>query len=213
MTTATPRAMIALAMDSLTEIARQVSNCTDCSLNKTRTNTVPGDGPETASIMIIGEAPGYNEDQQGRPFVGAAGRLLDQLLRSIDMKREEVFITNTVKCRPINNRDPLLDETAACKKYLDRQINLISPQVIVTLGRYALSAFMPNAKISNVRGTAQNVNNQIVFPIYHPAAALRQNKFRQIISEDMQKLSTLLNSKGDPSPDDNDPKSQQLSMF
>ena len=83
--------------------------------------------------MIIGEAPGYNEDQQGRPFVGAAGRLLDQLLRSIDMKREEVFITNTVKCRPINNRDPLLDETAACKKYLDRQINLISPQVIVTL--------------------------------------------------------------------------------
>ena len=129
------------------------------------------------------------------------------------MKREEVFITNTVKCRPINNRDPLLDETAACKKYLDRQINLISPQVIVTLGRYALSAFMPNAKISNVRGTAQNVNNQIVFPIYHPAAALRQNKFRQIISEDMQKLSTLLNSKGDPSPDDNDPKSQQLSMF
>ena len=113
MTTATPRAMIALAMDSLTEIARQVSNCTDCPLNKTRTNTVPGDGPETASIMIIGEAPGYNEDQQGRPFVGAAGRLLDQLLRSIDMKREEVFITNTVKCRPINNRDPLLDETAA----------------------------------------------------------------------------------------------------
>ena len=95
--------MIALAMDSLTEIARQVSNCTDCPLNKTRTNTVPGDGPETASIMIIGEAPGYNEDQQGRPFVGAAGRLLDQLLRSIDMKREEVFITNTVKCRPINN--------------------------------------------------------------------------------------------------------------
>ena len=213
MTTATPRAMIALAMDSLTEIARQVSNCTDCPLNKTRTNTVPGDGPETASIMIIGEAPGYNEDQQGRPFVGAAGRLLDQLLRSIDMKREEVFITNTVKCRPINNRDPLLDETAACKKYLDRQINLISPQVIVTLGRYALSAFMPNAKISNVRGTTQNVNNQIVFPVYHPAAALRQNKFRQIISEDMQKLSTLLNSKGDPGPDDNDPKSQQLSMF
>lgn len=205
--------MIALAMDSLTEIARQVSNCTDCPLNKTRTNTVPGDGPETASIMIIGEAPGYNEDQQGRPFVGAAGRLLDQLLRSIDMKREEVFITNTVKCRPINNRDPLLDETAACKKYLDRQINLISPQVIVTLGRYALSAFMPNAKISNVRGIAQNVNNQIVFPVYHPAAALRQNKFRQIISEDMQKLSTLLNSKGDPGPDDNDPKSQQLSMF
>lgn len=205
--------MIDRAMDSLIEIARQVSDCTDCPLNKTRTNTVPGEGPETATIMIIGEAPGYNEDQQGRPFVGAAGKLLDQLLRSIDMKREEVFITNTLKCRPANNRDPLLDETAACRKYLDRQIDLISPKVIVTLGRFALSAFIPNKKISDVRGTPQNINDQLIFPIYHPAAALHQNKFRQTISEDMQKLSTLLESMPDNIPEDPESKSQQLSML
>tara|TARA_B100000029_G_scaffold463066_1_gene496082 strand:- start:2985 stop:3587 length:603 start_codon:yes stop_codon:yes gene_type:complete len=200
-------------MESLIEIARQVSNCTDCPLNETRTNTVPGEGPETATIMIIGEAPGQNEDQQGRPFVGAAGKLLDQLLRSIDMKREEVFITNTLKCRPINNRDPLINESAACKKYLDRQIDLISPRIVITLGRYALSAFMPNAKIGNVRGTIQSVDDKLVFPIYHPAAALHQNRFRQIISEDIQKLPTLLASLGDTLPEYPESKSHQLSMF
>jgi DNA polymerase len=200
-------------MDSLTQIAHQVSECTDCPLNLNRTNAVAGEGPEKAEIMMIGEAPGYNEDQQGRPFIGAAGKLLDQLLRSINMRRENVFITNTVKCRPNNNRDPLLKEMAACRKYLDRQIDLISPKVIVTLGRHAMSAFLPGEKISTARGNAREINGRLIFPIYHPAAALRQNNFRQLLNDDIQKLPPLIESISSHRPEVTASQSQQLSMF
>ena len=202
-----------LGMDSLTQIAHQVSGCTDCPLNLNRTNAVAGEGPEKAEIMMIGEAPGYNEDQQGRPFVGAAGKLLDQLLRSVDMRREDVFITNTVKCRPNNNRDPVLEEMAACRKYLDRQIDLISPKVIVTLGRHAMSAFLPGQKIGTERGKAREINGRLIFPIYHPAAALHQNSFRQLLNDDIQKLPALIESLSNQHPDETIAPSQQLSMF
>ena len=128
-------------MDSLAQIALEVSTCTDCPLSENRTRAVPGEGPEDAEIMLIGEAPGFNEDQQGRPFVGAAGRVLEQLLASIDLRREDVYITNTVKCRPSNNRDPLPGEMAACRRYLDRLMEVMSPKVVVTLGRHSLTAF------------------------------------------------------------------------
>ena len=151
-------------MDNLDQIGREVSVCTDCSLSRNRTNAVPGEGPENAEIALIGEAPGFNEDKQGRPFVGAAGHFLEQLLALAGLRREDVYITNTVKCRPLNNRDPLPGEMAACRKYLDRQLEVISPKVVVTLGRHSLGAFLPKEAIGKARGRPRNVNGTILFP-------------------------------------------------
>ena len=197
-------------MDSLSQIDREVSNCTDCPLHKNRSRAVPGEGPENAEIMLIGEAPGFNEDKQGRPFVGAAGQFLEKLLASANLSREDVYITNTVKCRPLNNRDPLPVEMAACRKYLDRQIAAIAPKVIVTLGRHSLTSFLPKETITKARGRPRSVNGTTLFPMYHPAAALHQQSLREVIEADIKKLPTLLK---EIPPGEKEREGEQLSMF
>ena len=197
-------------MDSLAQIDREVSNCTDCPLHQNRSRAVPGEGPENAEIMLIGEAPGFNEDKQGRPFVGAAGQFLEKLLASANLSRDDVFITNTVKCRPLNNRDPLPVEMATCRKYLDRQIAAIAPKVIVTLGRHSLTSFLPKETITKARGRPRTVNGTTLFPMYHPAAALHQQRLREVIEADIKKLPTLLK---EILPVEKEREGEQLSMF
>ncbi len=197
-------------MDSLAQIDREISNCTDCPLHQNRSRAVPGEGPENAEIMLIGEAPGFNEDKQGRPFVGAAGQFLEKLLASANLSREDVYITNTVKCRPLNNRDPLPVEMATCRKYLDRQIAAIAPKVIVTLGRHSLTSFLPKETITKARGRPRSVNGMTLFPMYHPAAALHQQSLREVIEADIKKLPTLLK---EIPPVEKEREGEQLSMF
>ena len=197
-------------MEDLDQIGREIAACTDCALSRNRNFAVPGEGPSDADIVLVGEAPGFNEDQQGRPFVGAAGHLLQELLSHAGLTREQVFITNTVKCRPLNNRDPLPGEMAACRKYLDRQLEVISPKVIVTLGRYSLASFLPGEAIGKARGRPRSVNGTTVYPVYHPAAALRQQALRKVLEEDMQKLPGLLSAAPEPQEG---PQEEQLSMF
>ncbi len=169
--------------------------------------------------MLIGEAPGFNEDKQGRPFVGAAGHFLEELLAVAKLSRKDVYITNTVKCRPLNNRDPLPGELAACRKYLDRQIEVISPKVVVTLGRHALTSFLPNETISKARGRPRSVNGITLFPILHPAAALYQQSLRKVIEEDIMKLPALIEElssvkeEAPPVEVETESKGEQLSMF
>ncbi|NJN95526.1 MAG: uracil-DNA glycosylase [Anaerolineales bacterium] len=172
----------------LRQIARTVHDCTRCPLHQGRSRAVPGEGPANAQIMFIGEGPGFNEDKQGRPFVGAAGQFLEELLHGIGFKRDEVFITNVVKCRPPNNRDPEADELAACKGYLDRQVELIDPKVIVTLGRFSMYRYFPGASITKIHGQAQQIGHRLIVPMFHPAAALHQPKWRPLLIEDFQKL-------------------------
>ena len=198
-------------MSELEEVARQVHDCTDCPLSEGRTLAVPGEGPEHAEVMFIGEGPGYNEDQQGRPFVGAAGQFLEHLLASVGMARDQVYITNMIKCRPPNNRDPLPGEVAACSKYLDRQIQLIRPKVIVTLGRHSLVRFLPGATISKARGKAVPKDGFILYPMYHPAAALHQQSLRSVIEEDFKGIPALLTEQ--IAPPQEEQTAQQLSMF
>jgi uracil-DNA glycosylase family 4 len=201
------------SMSALTELYKDIVVCKRCDLYKLATRAVPGEGPENAEIMFIGEGPGYNEDQQGRPFVGAAGKFLDQLFVSIDMKREQVYITNVVKHRPLNNRDPLPSEISACSFWLERQIELIRPRMIVTLGRHSMARYFPNKSISKIHGTAEKRNGIIYFAMYHPAAALHQQNLRHEIEQDMQKIPLLLaEMKESPLPKTDD-KPQQLSMF
>ena len=173
-------------------IATQVSNCTNCDLHHSRKNAVPGEGPANAEIMFIGEGPGFHENEQGRPFVGAAGKVLDDLLAKIGMQRSDVFIGNVVKCRPPGNRDPHADEISACSEYLERQIQTIDPKVIVTLGRYSLMYFMPNAKISDVHGKAMQVRGRLVVAMYHPAAGPHQRSLMSTIEEDFKKIPELI---------------------
>jgi DNA polymerase len=172
----------------LRQVARAVHDCTRCPLHQGRIRAVPGEGPPDAQIMFIGEGPGFNEDKQGRPFVGAAGKFLEELLNGIGYKREDVFITNVVKCRPPNNRDPEADELAACKGYLDRQIELIDPKVIVTLGRFSMYRYFPGVSITKIHGQAERVGHRLIVPMFHPAAALHQPKWRPLLVEDFQKL-------------------------
>ena len=179
-------------MESLVEIAHLINTCTDCSLHQGRTNTVPGEGAQDAEIMLIGEGPGFHEDRQGRPFVGPAGRFLEELLASIGLKREQVFIANMVKCRPPQNRDPLPDELAACSKYLERQIELVDPLLIVTLGRFSLSRFFPGESISRARGRVRQRNGRSIYPIMHPAAALHRQEHRATIMEDFRAIPDVL---------------------
>ena len=179
-------------MSELTELAAQIANCHDCDLAQTRTNAVPGVGPENAEVVFVGEGPGYHEDQQGKPFVGPAGQFLNDLIGVAGMERERVFICNVVKCRPPNNRDPLPGEVAACRKYLDRQIAIIQPKVVVTLGRYSLQHFLPGHTISRIHGKPMLREGQPIFPMYHPAAALHQGSLRSVIIEDMKKLPAVL---------------------
>ena len=180
-------------MAGLDVIHQAIGLCEDCDLYQGRTNTVPGEGFPHADIMFIGEGPGLNEDKQGRPFVGAAGQFLNQLLGLIGLAREDVFITNMVKCRPPNNRDPYPGETEACAHYLEEQIGEINPKIIVPLGRHALARWFPNEPIGKLRAIPKQFGDLIVFPLYHPAAALHNGGLRTTIEEDFAKLGALLN--------------------
>jgi DNA polymerase len=202
-------------MSELTELYEQIATCQRCELAQGRTNTVPGEGPEDAEIMFIGEAPGFHEDRQGRPFVGAAGSFLEELLASIGLTREDVYICNVIKCRPPGNRDPLSDEIAACKPYLDKQIELIQPKLIVTLGRFSMARYFPNAKITRIHGQPKRIGSRIYYPMFHPAAALHQPKWRSVVKADMLKIPQILEEaeqldKVDPEPLE---QTEQLSLF
>lgn len=184
-------------MSTLEDIRNNIIVCTKCGLSKTRTHAVPGEGNMNADIMFIGEGPGKSEDEQGKPFVGAAGKFLDELLSEIGMNRGDVFITNVVKCRPPGNRDPLDNEIAVCWPYLEAQIKLIKPKLIVTLGRHAMNRFLPDLKISKVHGQAKRYkgiwsDKQVYFPMYHPAVALYNGSYREILKADMKKIPKLL---------------------
>lgn len=204
-------------MPGLTDLNKEIALCRECEIAKTRTKSVPGEGAENAEIMFIGEAPGWHEDQQGRPFVGPAGQFLDELLASIHLKRSQVFIANVIKCRPPGNRDPLPTEVANCQKWLEHQIKLISPKIIVTLGRYSMAKFFPGKNISKIHGTAHTENGIIYFAMYHPAAALHKGNLRQIIQQDSLKLPSLLAQTKENSSKEvekqPEQQTQQLSMF
>jgi uracil-DNA glycosylase len=180
------------AEETLAQIATEVSGCTSCVLHKTRKKSVPGEGPANCEIMFIGEGPGMNENEQGRPFVGAAGNFLSQLLEQAGLKREDVWIGNVVKCRPPENRDPMPDELSACNLYLERQIAAINPSIIVTLGRFSMGKFMPGAKISAVHGQMRKVADRFVIAMFHPAAALHQANLKPTILADFARLPQLL---------------------
>lgn len=178
--------------ERLDEIAREVKDCTKCELFRTATHGVPGEGNPEARVLFIGEGPGWHEDQQGRPFVGASGQFLTELIESAGLKRQDVFITNIVKHRPPSNRDPLPDEMAACSGYLERQIDAIDPEVIVTLGRFSMSKYFPGERISKIHGKPKNIGNRLVVPMYHPAAALHNSSLRSTIEEDFGNLPKFL---------------------
>jgi DNA polymerase len=180
------------AQAALDAIAADVRICPKCELARTRTHAVPGEGPANARVMLIGEAPGWHEDQQGRPFVGNAGKFLNELLAKAGLKREDVFITNVVKCRPPGNRDPLPDEIAACAPYLDRQIAAIDPDVIITLGRFSMGRWFPGERISKIHGQPKREGRRLIVPMYHPAAALHQAALRGAIEDDFAKLPKFL---------------------
>jgi DNA polymerase len=203
----------------LEQVAQEVSVCTKCVLHYSRKNAVPGEGPAKARIMFIGEGPGFHENEQGRPFVGAAGKFLEELLGKIGMKRTEVFITNVVKCRPPGNRDPLPEELEACGDYLERQIQAINPPVIVTLGRYSMARFLPNARISDVHGQATRLRGRLIVPMYHPAAALHQGSLKPVLERDFALLPELIARAGEaPEAEESKPPEEkaqpkQLSLF
>lgn len=207
--------------EELKQVAGQVSVCTRCNLHFSRKNAVPGEGPANAEIVFIGEGPGFYENEQGRPFVGAAGKFLEELLEKIGMKRSDVFITNVVKCRPPGNRDPEPSEIGACNDYLERQIQAINPKVIVTLGRYSMGRFLPNAKISDVHGQAMNVKGRLIVAMYHPAAALHQQSLKPTLEKDFSRLPELIAKASqmpeqkEPTPETNEGKknAKQLSLF
>ncbi len=201
----------------LETIAREVAECRACRLHEARKRAVPGEGPPNAAIMFIGEAPGFHENEQGRPFVGAAGRFLEELLAGIGMRRDQVFICNVIKCRPPGNRDPQADEMAACAPYLERQIAAVDPRVIVTLGRFSMARYFPNARISRIHGQARVVDGRLVVPMYHPAAALHQPALRSVVEADFAKLPDRVAKARSLEPPDSEaaPPSgaEQLSLF
>jgi len=190
----------------------QIRQCHSCRLSQGRTLAVPGEGPEDAEIMFVGEAPGFHEDRQGRPFVGAAGRFLDQLLASINLSRRGVYICNVIKCRPPDNREPQSDELAACRPYLDGQIQLIKPKLIVTLGRFSMQLAFSGARISRVHGIPKKVGDLVYFPMFHPAAALHQPRYRASIEQDMLKIPQVLANLQSVESGETEPP-QQLSLF
>lgn len=214
----------------LQQVAAEVKACTKCKLYTGAKQGVPGEGPANAEILFVGEGPGFYEDQQGRPFVGAAGKFLEELLAAIGLKREDVFITNVVKHRPPGNRDPEPDEIEACRDYLDRQIAALQPMVIVTLGRYSMARFFPGAKISAIHGQARTVDGRLVVAMFHPAAALHQQSLRATVIEDFKKLPGYIArakkqapppgpgaagpvAAKSPPPEDKDDEPKQLSLF
>ena len=197
-------------MSALGELYKEIALCQQCEIAKYRIKVVPGEGAEDADIMFIGEAPGWHEDQQGRPFVGPAGKYLDELLASIGLGRGQVYIANVIKCRPQVNRDPLPAEIQNCRNWLERQIEIIRPKMIVTLGRYSMAMFFPGKSISKIHGTAQRRDNVVYYAMYHPAAALHQQSLRRAIEEDMLKIPSLL-AQAEIIKEEQQP--QQLTMF
>jgi uracil-DNA glycosylase len=212
---------------TLEEIAAQVNKCKLCKLGQGNARGVPGEGNPNAEILMIGEAPGFYEDQQGRPFVGAAGQLLNELLGMAGLTRSEVFITNVVKHRPPANRDPEADELEACDGYLRAQIEAINPEVIVTLGRFSLAKFVPNVRaMRDVHGRAIPYENRIICAMYHPAAALHQASLRSVLDQDFRSLPMILakaktraagpaaSDEAAPAPSaDEPPPAQQMNLF
>jgi DNA polymerase len=177
----------------LEKLAKQIVVCTRCELHRSRKKAVPGEGPTHAEIMLIGEGPGARENEQGRPFVGASGKLLDQLLEQAGVTRADVWITNVVKCRPPGNRDPLPDEVETCtSNYLQHQIKIVDPSIIVTLGRFSMGLFFKGAKITQIHGQMRKMNDRFVIAMYHPAAALHQISLKPAIMADFAKLPELL---------------------
>ncbi len=174
--------------DDIESVARDIKNCKRCRLHEERTNTVPGIGSSDADIMFIGEAPGKNEDEKGEPFVGRAGELLDRLLDSVGLSREDVFIANVVKCRPPNNRNPRKDEIDACHPYLHRQIDLIKPKVICTLGNHATDSILGKTGISKIHGKRFELDGYTVVPLYHPAAGLYNPNLVEDMKKDIEQL-------------------------
>ena len=179
-------------MDSLEKIAAEVRACQRCPLWRRRTNPVPGEGPVDAQIMFIGEGPGFHEDQQGHPFVGASGQYLEQLLGEIELTRRDVYITNVIKCRPPGNQDPEPTELVACRDYLDRQIALIQPSIVVTLGRFSMARYFPGRTISRIHGQIKRVGDVSYLPLFHPAAVLRNPAWRKAMSDDIRRIPELL---------------------
>jgi DNA polymerase len=183
---------------ALDDLATEIGRCTNCRLHQGRTQAVPGEGHPETEVVFVGEGPGFNEDQQGRPFVGAAGTLLNDLLKSIGWSRQEVFITNVVKCRPPGNRDPEPDEIATCRPFLRRQLELLDPAVLVTLGRISTGALVPGARISGAHGTVRPLDpesgaaDSLAYPMYHPAAAFRQPALRETLQADIAGLPDAL---------------------
>jgi uracil-DNA glycosylase len=173
----------------LVDLHGAITGCTACRLHQTRTNAVPGDGPVSARIMAVGEAPGESEDQTGRPFVGAAGRLLTKLLGAIGLDRHDIYICNVLKCRPPQNRDPLPDEVAACSRFLDAQVELIRPDVILLLGRHAVARLLPGQpSISRCHGERVVEGDRVYVPLYHPAAALYNGSMMATLQADMERV-------------------------
>ena len=211
--------MAQTAEETLAQIAAETRDCVKCDLHVGTKNPVPGEGSPTAEVMFIGEAPGYREDQQGRPFIGPAGQFLNELLATVGLDRKTVFIANVVKHRPPDNRDPLPEEMAACADYLDRQIAAINPKVIVTLGRFSMAKFFPGAKISAIHGQAKKVGGRIVVAMFHPAAALHQQSLRQTVIDDFTNAIPAALTEAarmeppKPEDDDDDAPPEQLSLF
>jgi DNA polymerase len=174
------------------ELSLEIQKCQKCRLCETAIQVVVGDGSLDAKIIFIGEAPGKNEDEQGKPFVGRAGKLLTSLIEELGMKREDVWIGNIIKHRPPKNRDPKPDEIDACRDFLTKQIEIIKPQVIITLGRFSFNYFVPDGKITSERGKLIDIGSFKVFPVYHPAAALRNKKFLNTLKDDFSKLSEII---------------------
>jgi uracil-DNA glycosylase family 4 len=207
----------------LAQIAAEVSTCQNCDLHHSRKRSVPGVGPANAEIMFIGEGPGYNENEQGLPFVGAAGKFLDELLAEGGLVRADVWIGNVVKCRPPDNRDPLPDELAACNHYLERQMAAIDPKIIVTLGRHSMGKFFADVKISAIHGQMRKVGDRFIIAMFHPAAALHQAKLKPTLLVDFSQLPamlerarSLLGASNPVKPADKDKPSEapkQLSLF
>lgn len=206
-------------MEELEVVAAEVRSCPRCRLSQTRKRAVPGEGPPDAKLMFIGEGPGYWENEEGRPFVGQAGKLLEELLARIGLRRQDVFITNVVKCRPPNNRDPLPDELAACHEYLVRQIAAIQPRVIVTLGRFSMAKFFgPGRGMRDLHGTTVKYGRTTCLAVYHPAAALRTAALKQVLIDDFAKIPGLLaKAEADFETADRpivpEPSPEQLSLF
>jgi len=188
---------MASKQEQLNQINAKIAVCQKCPLAKTRTNTVPGTGNINTDIVFIGEGPGKSEDEQGIPFIGAAGRILNEMLHNIELDRDDIFITNIVKCRPPKNRDPKITEKNICNTYLQQQLALINPTLIIPLGRHAMEYFLPNAKISETHGKPQVIitatgKSQVIYPLYHPAAALYNPRTKLVIADDFALIPSLI---------------------